>query len=124
MGRAATRNDVELITDDPRKEIASVLGEWRAFRETCKEEGGLITQGQAAVILGVSSGTMSVWMGRGRFSTFKFLGAKFVSSREVLACYDQREKGEMAVGGRGHKAPALADLVRAAKVDFKKVDKF
>lgn len=104
----------ELISDDPRCEAstAEILGEWKRFRELSKEHGGLLTTGQAGKLLGVPPGQISTWILRGRFTSFKVLGARMVPAPEVIALLKERQKEDPHLGGRGQKAPSLAELAR------------
>jgi len=115
-----TDAQLELITDDPRvrKKTKTVFQEWKEFREVGKEVGGLISRSQAAVILGVTNQQVGSWVTRGRLSRWIFLGVNFVSSAEVLALYKERARGEISVGGRGKKAPNLAEVAKAAYSDM------
>jgi hypothetical protein len=105
----------ELISDDPRCEAstAEILGEWKRFRDLSKEHGGLLTSGQAARLLGVSPGQVGSWILRGRFTSFKVLGARMVPAPEVIALLKERQEEDPHLGGRGQKAPSLAELARA-----------
>lgn len=111
----------ELITDDPRcgESVSDVLREWKRFRQLCKEHGGLMTSGQAAKIIGVPPGQISVWCSRGRLTSFEVLGARMVAAPEVLALYKERaEEGIRNGAGRGVKAPSLAELARVCWDDY------
>lgn len=110
----------ELINDDPRCETSKgVIGEVRAFVDASREMSGLLTCGQAAKILGVSSGNVSTWVARGRLRARCVLGVKMVSGGDVLAFYKERtEQGIRRSGGRGVKAPTFVDLAKAAWEDI------
>lgn len=109
----------ELITDDPRLEGSQgILADVREFMDASRECGGLLTVGQAAKILGVSSGHLSAWAGRGRIKAKVVLGVRMVSAGEVLALRRERLSQGISVGGRGHKAASLADMVSAAWQDI------
>ena len=119
MASPLTAEQFELITSDPRAEkVFSVMDEWRKFRELSKQEGGLITAGAAGKFLGVPTGQVNSWMSRGRLSVFELQDVKFLSGREVMALYKEREVEGPRTGGRGKKAPSLAEVVRAAAEDM------
>lgn len=111
----ALSHQAELITDDPRCEasVSDIFSEWKEYRRVGKECGGLLTTGQAAKILGVSTGQMSVWCSRDRLPSFEFLGVRMVPAPQVLALYKERTEEGVRTGGRGHKAPSLAELAKA-----------
>jgi len=111
---------LELITDDPRvkETVRGVVQEWKAFRATSKEVGGLITRSQAAKILDSTTDVICTWIRRGRLTGYNFLGTHFCSSKEVLLLAKERLEGNISKGGRGKKAPSLAEMVKAAKSDY------
>lgn len=110
----------ELISDDPRCEAstAEILGEWKRFRQLSKDHGGLLTTGQAGKLLGVPPGQISTWILRGRFTSFKVLGARMVPAPEVVALLKERQSEDLSQGGRGLKAPSLSELARAMWADL------
>ena len=110
----AAIHQAELISDDPRCDATSaeIIGEWKRFRQLSKEHGGLLTTGQAGKLLGVPPGQISTWILRGRFTSFKVLGARMVPAPEVVALLKQRKSEDLSQGGRGHKSPSLAELAR------------
>lgn len=118
---AAVIHQPELIDDDPRCEASTseILGEWKRFRQLSKEHGGLLTSSQAAKILDVSNAQMGTWRARGRITGFVILGTCMVPAPEVLALLKERQEGIRQSGGRGMKAPSLAELARAAYEDTK-----
>lgn len=108
----------ELISDDPRCEGHGVLADFRDFIQASKECKGLLTIGQAARILDVTSGQMSVWVNRGRIKSKVVVGVKMVSAGEVAALLRERNQDGVRTGGRGMKAPSLADMVSTAWEDI------
>lgn len=109
----------ELISDDPRCEDSQgIMADVREFVAASREFGGLLTSGQAAKILDVSSGQVSSWALRGRLRSKMVLGVRMVSAGEVLALRRERSSGVLQTGGRGHKAASLSDLVSAAWDDI------
>ena len=111
----------ELITDDPRCDgsFADDLREWKRFLQLSREHGGLLTSGQAAKLLDVSTGQVGVWCSRGRLTSFLILGARMVAAPEVLLLRQERDLEIRQSGGRGIKAPSLAALALAAYEDAK-----
>lgn len=112
---ALAAQQFDLITDDPRIEENSPKGiqEFRRFRALQKEHGNLLTSGQAARILGVSSNQVSSWVGRQRFTSFLCMGARMIPAAEVIALYKERtEEGIRTGAGQGSKAPSLAEMAR------------
>lgn len=117
MGTAITADDLEqyeLITDDPRVDAEELgpLQVIRAYREAKKLHGDLISRPLACEILGVSGGQLAVWCIRGRLTDVAIGPVKLVPSDEVIALWKERHQGGFAVGGRGHKLPSMADVVR------------
>jgi len=108
----------ELISDDPRCED-SLVSELREFWKATREMHGVLTQTQAARILGVSAGQVGVWMQRGRLTVRVVAGARMVGGAEVAALLRERQSEIRASGGRGIKAPSLAELSAAAWQDLK-----
>jgi len=109
----------ELISDDPRCEDSQgIMADIREFVASSRECGGLLTVGQAAKILDVSSGQVSSWALRGRIKSKMVLGVRMVSAGEVLALRRERSTEALKTGGRGHKAASLADLVFSAWQDI------
>ena len=118
MSSAAIQAD--LISDDPRREAEKgVFAEFAEFYQASKELHGLLTQSQAKRMLGVSSGHLGTWISRGRISSRVISGVRMVSAGEVLALVKERQT-EKSEGGRGHKAPSLANMVEDAYNDLLK----
>lgn len=112
---ALAAEQFDLITDDPRTDDAgpSAIREFRRFRALQKEHGNLLTSGQAARILGVSSNQVSSWVARQRFTSFLVMGARMIPAAEVIALYKERtEQGIRTGAGQGSKAPSLAEMAR------------
>lgn len=112
---AATAEQFDLITDDPRCEdtLGNPFKEFKRFRELQKEHGNLLTISQAARILDVTSSQVSVWVSRQRFTSYTCLGAKMIPAIEVIALYKERaEEGIRTGAGRGVKAPSLAEMAK------------
>jgi hypothetical protein len=107
------------IKDERSPAVSDIFGEVREFRRVSMEEGGLITAGQAALVLGVSSSHVSAWRLNGRLSGWKFLGTPFVSAAEVMALAKERAEIGPRKGGQGVKAPSLRELVAAGMADRK-----
>jgi hypothetical protein len=112
-----TAEQFDLISDDPRRE-SGIFDELLDFVRASKEHRGLITMTQAARLLGVTAGQVSVWVSRGRLSIVTMMGVKMVSAGETLALMNERRAGEVRKGGRGNKAPDLADFASAAWDDL------
>lgn len=117
---AAAAIQADLITDDPRREVASsgVVADLRDFIRAQRELRGLLTAGQAAKILGVHSSSIGVWVRRGRLTARDVLGVQMVSAAEVLAMHRQRTSEGLPTGGRGCKAPSLGELADEAWRDI------
>ena len=110
---------MDLITDDPRDDAPQgVMADLREFVQASRECQGLLTPGQAAKILDVTSGQVSVWVARGRIKSKVVLGVKMLSAGEVLALYRERQQEIRASGGRGIKAPSLSALASSAWEDI------
>ena len=118
---AAITNQPELISDDPRREPtqAGILAELQDFFRISKELRGLLTQSQAAKMLGVAHGSISSLVVRGRLSSAMVAGVRMVSAAEILALHKERSAEDRALGGRGLKVPSLSTLVEAAWQDTK-----
>lgn len=109
----------ELISDDPRCEASQgIVADIREFIAASKECGGLLTVGQAAKILGVSSSQVSVWAARGRIKAKVVIGVRMVSAKEVLALHRERLSEGVKVGRRPAGAASLSDMVSAAWQDI------
>jgi len=109
----------ELISDDPRHEASQgIMADVREFVQASKEFHGLLTPGQACKILEVSPGQMSVWLRRERIRSKVVLGVRMVSAGEVMALHRERNQEGIRTGGRGLKAPSLAELSAAAWEDI------
>lgn len=108
-------NQSDLITGDPRREVRkTALAEIRDYIRASREQGGLITQGQAARLLEVSGGQVGVWLRRGRLTSFDVAGLKMVSAAEIMVLMKDRQAGRIPGPGRGLKAPSLSDFVSDA----------
>jgi hypothetical protein len=116
MSVAVTQYD--LITDDPRVEFAGVRAGIQEFVQATKELGGLLTMTQAGKILDVPSSQVSVWAARGRIRSKVVLDVKMVSAGDVMALHKERTEEGIRTGGRGMKAPSLADIAKAAWDDI------
>lgn len=118
-----TAEQAELISDDPRCELASAASDFRLWYQAQKEMRGLLTQAQAALLLGVSRGQVGVWVQRGRLSSRVVAGVRMVGGGEVAALLKERQTEIRSAGGRGVKAPSLASLIDAAWEDMEPVGK-
>jgi len=116
MPSAITAEQFELVSDDPRRE--SISDELRQWWQASREMRGLLTQSQAALILGVSGGQVGVWVKRGRLSSRVVAGVRMVGGAEVTALLHERNAEVRCAGGRGIKAPSLASLADAAWEDM------
>lgn len=116
---AANAQQFDLITDDPRTEShPGMLAEFAEFYRASRDLRGLLTQAQAARILGVQSGQVGAWVTRGRLSSRVVADVRMVSAAEVLALYKERSVEIRKGAGYGVKAPSLADLAEAALADL------
>lgn len=115
----ATADQFDLISDDPRRDSrpAGALADFVKFYRESRAHHGLLTQGQAARILDVSTSHVTTWVRRGRLSCVEIAGLRMVSAAEILALHKEREQGIKAVGGRGIKAPSLTELARSSFED-------
>jgi len=116
MPSAVTAEQFELVTDDPRRE--SVSDELRQWWKASREMRGLLTQSQAALILGVQTGQICSWVSRGRLSSRVVAGVRMVGGAEVAALLQERNQQIRCSGGRGIKAPSLSSLADAAWEDM------
>lgn len=120
MSNASTVEQFELINDDPRVDEADLgpLELLRAWRKAHAEHpGGLLARPLAAEILGVSGGHIATWCGRGRLTDVVIGPCRLVPADEVIALWKERKEQGLAVGGRGHKLPSMAEVIRlSAKV--------
>lgn len=113
---AITVNDFEeLISDDPRIEPQEMgtLDQLKQWRRVTKEHGGLVSPKQIAVLAGVNPSVVSVKIKKGHFTTYELFGLRCVPMDEVLLYMEQRQKGELAKGGHGLKAPNYWELLKA-----------
>ena len=83
------------------------MEEVAAFIEVSRQEAALITQAQAAVLLGLSRMRISQLVAEDRLKQWHFMGGKYVSFMQVLD-YGKQEKN---VGGRPSKIAFLAAAV-------------
>jgi len=114
MATSVTADQLELIKDDPRKE-ASDLGPLemiRKVKEAREEHGELISHPMACEILGISSGTLSTYLSRGKLTRIDIGPMKLLSGREIEAFYNERKSGVKYPSGRGHKRPTLAEVAK------------
>lgn len=116
MPSAVTAEQFELVTDDPRRD--SISDELRQWWKASREMRGLLTQSQAALILGVQTGQIGSWVSRGRLSSRVVAGVRMVGGAEVAALLQERNREIRCSGGRGVKAPSLASLADAAWEDM------
>lgn len=116
MPPAITAEQFELLSDDPRRE--SVTDELRQWWQASREMKGLLTQNQAALILGVQTGQIGNWIRRGRLSSRVVAGVRMVGGGEVAALLQERQNEIRKSGGRGVKAPSLSALADAAWTDL------
>ena len=110
----------DLITNDPRCEAPKgIMAEIREFMEASRECGGLMTVGQAAKVLNVTSSQVSVWAARGRIKAKVVVGVRMVSAGETLALLKERNAEGVKLGRRPIGKPAsLADMVSSAWGDI------
>lgn len=111
-----TAEQFDFPLDDPRVE-SSTFAELREFWDASKRLGGLLTQSQAARILGVGPGSISNLVLNERLSCATVAGVRMVSAVEVMVLHKERLKGIKNAGGRGLKGPSLAELVKLASDD-------
>jgi len=116
MPSAVTPEQFELVTDDPRRE--SITDELRQWWKASREMRGLLTQSQAALILGVQTGQVGSWIRRGRLTARVVAGVRMVGGAEVTALLHERNQEIRCAGGRGVKAPSLSSLADAAWEDM------
>jgi hypothetical protein len=116
MPPAVTAEQFELVTDDPRRD--SISDELRQWWKASREMRGLLTQSQAALILGVNTGQIGVWIRRGRLSARVVAGVRMVGGAEITALLHERNHDIRRTGGRGVKAPSLSSLADAAWDDM------
>ena len=116
---AQAQGHPELISDDPRCEspVAGVYLEWKRFRELSKEYGGLLTTGQAAKLLDVTTSYLSTMISRGRFTRFTVLGSSMIPAPEIILFAKQRAEGSFRAGGRANQSVSLGDLVNQGFAD-------
>jgi predicted GNAT superfamily acetyltransferase len=118
-----TAEQAELISDDPRRKASSSpFAALADFFRASREMHGLLTQAQAALLLGVSPGQVGSWVKRGRLSSHVVGGVRMVGGGEVAALLKERQS-ELPVGGRGHKAPSLSELVAASMAEYREREK-
>lgn len=117
MPSAVTAEQFELVTDDPRRD--SISDELRQWWQASREMRGLLTQTQAALILGVQTGQIASWIKRGRLSSRMVAGVRMVGGGEVTALLHERNQEIRCAGGRGVKAPSLSSLADAAWEDMR-----
>lgn len=118
MSSTITAEQAELISDDPRSEASTSTDSLREFFIAQREMRGLLTQAQAALILGVHRGQIGSWVVRGRLSSRVVAGVRMVGGGEVAALLRERQVEIRSSGGRGIKAPSLTELVDAAMDDI------
>ncbi len=83
----------DVPTDEGTGEVTP-MQEMREFMVIQKEEGALITQTQAALLLGVTKVRVGELVGLGRFTMWEFLGGKYVSFKQVAEyCRSARKSG-------------------------------
>lgn len=110
---SAGAEQFELIDDDPRQDVEiGPLELLREFRSAQRKHGNLITRPLASAILGVGTETIATWCNRGRLTNISIGPVRLVPGDEVEALYHERARGELSQGGRGHKLPSMAEVVR------------
>lgn len=119
MSSPAAVQQFDLITDDPRVDSEpGLIAELSEYLRAARDLRGLMTQSQAKRILQVPSGQISTWITRGRLSSRMVVGVRMVSAAEVVALLKERQHEIRKSGGRGVKAPSLAELAQAAWEDM------
>ena len=114
MPLAATAEQFELITDDPRADVEELgpIALLSQFRAAQAEHGELIARPLAAAILGVSAQQVGYWCLKGRLTNIEIGPVKMVSGSEVQALYQERLENDLPVGGRGKKLPSMAEQIQ------------
>ena len=86
--------------------------EIKAYQKDAREQGGLITQAQACMVLGIDDGNITRIIKDGRLSVYKHWGKRLLSADEVV---------EFAKLNRmnGHQGSVLKALWNHAKAEYK-----
>ena len=93
---------------DPEEgSIAWAKQQMAIFREKSDVFGGLITQTQAALILGISRQCVAQYVSRGHLTVHEILGGKYLGGTEVIE-FAKREKLK---GGRPSKLAIWASAL-------------
>lgn len=97
---STTADQLELIQDDPRKEVSSLgpRAMIRALREAREEHGELISFPAACKILDVTRGHLGSLVLRGHLTRIEIGPMKLLSGNEIEALYDLRRAGEIHPG--------------------------
>ena len=112
-------SDSELAKCAPLgKQLESAGHELGRFLELCKIHGGLVTQPQAGIVLGVSRARVRQLIDMGQLTGVECFGKVFCSVREV----DKRltERFDDMAAERGENPSGLSALYRTAKADGRK----
>lgn len=116
MSEAVTADQLDLITDDPRREAKksplAILRELTHARETY---GELITPTLAARVLDVSRQHLDTWMRRGRLTRVEIGQCVFVPAQEIEVLYEERRTGEVTKIPGQKKLPSLAEVIKLSQ---------
>lgn len=88
---------VQMLLDGGVEKVDAATGlTFNRFMDVSREEGGLLSGQQAAILLDVSQQRVVQLMDAGALTTWEFLGKRYVSGREVAA----RRVADVNKGGR------------------------
>ena len=84
---------LELAGIPAEKKGAGWIARIRAYQKDSKNQGGLITKGQAAALLELSSTRISQLLKQGLLIEFEHFGKKLVSANQCEALYRAKREG-------------------------------
>lgn len=82
---------------DVKNASAEKLAEVRAYQKDSEEQGGLVTQAQANLVLGVSSGRSYQLVKAGTLDSYEHFGVKLISCDQLIA-YAKLQKVSGSLG--------------------------
>ncbi len=88
------------------------MREIKAYQADSKAHGGLITQAQAAMVLGVDTGNLVRLIKDGRLSTYEHFGKRLMSADEIVEFSKLNRMN-------GHQGSVLKALWNHAKAEYK-----
>ena len=90
---ATVLQQLELAGIPAEKKGGGWIARLRAYQKDAKNNGGLITKGQAAALLELSTGRVSQLLNQGLLLEFEHFGKKLVSANQCEALHRAKREG-------------------------------